>query len=70
MERARKNFIKPCSVFRHHAQGTTLGFGIGEGADAWHIAFNGAANNPDSVSRIDHACFTIEDFDAERVMPS
>jgi catechol 2,3-dioxygenase-like lactoylglutathione lyase family enzyme len=52
----------------HHTQGTTLGFGIGEGADAWHIAFNGAANNPNAISRIDHACFTIEDFDAERVM--
>jgi len=52
----------------HHTQGTTLGFGIGEGADAWHIAFNGAANNPNAISRIDHVCFTIEDFDAERVM--
>ncbi len=52
----------------HHTQGTTLGFGIGEGVEAWHIAFNAAANNPDAVSRIDHACFTIEDFDAERVM--
>ena len=52
----------------HHTQGTSLGFGIDEGADHWHIAFNGAANNPNEISRIDHACFTIEDFDAERVM--
>jgi catechol 2,3-dioxygenase-like lactoylglutathione lyase family enzyme len=52
----------------HHTQGTTVGFGIGEGADAWHIAFNGAANNPNAISRIDHVCFTIEEFDAERVM--
>jgi catechol 2,3-dioxygenase-like lactoylglutathione lyase family enzyme len=52
----------------HHTQGNTVGFGIGEGADAWHIAFNAAANNPNAISRIDHACFTIENFDAERVM--
>ena len=51
----------------HHTQGTALGFGIGEGTDAWHIAFNGAANNPDAISRIDHVCFTIDAFDAERV---
>ena len=51
----------------HHTQGTTLGFGIGEGTDAWHVAFNGAANNPDAISRIDHVCFTIDAFDAERV---
>jgi catechol 2,3-dioxygenase-like lactoylglutathione lyase family enzyme len=52
----------------HHTQGNVLGFGIGEGADGWHIAFNGAANDPNEISRINHVCFTIEDFDAERVM--
>lgn len=52
----------------HATQGSTVSLGIGEGADGWHIAFNAAANNPSTISRIDHACFTIENFDAERVM--
>jgi catechol 2,3-dioxygenase-like lactoylglutathione lyase family enzyme len=47
-------------------QGNVIMLGVGEGTDG--IAFNGAANNPNAISRIDHVCFTIEDFDAERVM--
>jgi hypothetical protein len=41
-------------------------FAIGEGTDG--IVFNAAANNPNAVSGINHACFTIENFDTERVM--
>jgi catechol 2,3-dioxygenase-like lactoylglutathione lyase family enzyme len=52
----------------HHTQGSVVGFGIGEGRDGAHIAFNAAANNPNVPSGINHACFTIEKFDAERVM--
>jgi catechol 2,3-dioxygenase-like lactoylglutathione lyase family enzyme len=52
----------------HATQGNVISVGIGEGADGWHIAFNAAANNPNAIPRIDHACFTIENFDAERVM--
>jgi catechol 2,3-dioxygenase-like lactoylglutathione lyase family enzyme len=57
----------------HHRQGNTVGLGIGEG---WHVAFNEAANSPNSSSLlvggeksgINHVCFTIENFDAERIM--
>jgi catechol 2,3-dioxygenase-like lactoylglutathione lyase family enzyme len=52
----------------HHTQGNIVGFGIGDGRDGAHIAFNGTANNPNVPSGINHACFTIENFDAERVM--
>jgi catechol 2,3-dioxygenase-like lactoylglutathione lyase family enzyme len=46
-------------------QGSIVTLAIGEGT---HIGFDAAANNPNAVSGINHACFTIEDFDAERVM--
>jgi catechol 2,3-dioxygenase-like lactoylglutathione lyase family enzyme len=47
-------------------QGDGVTLAIGEGTDG--IVFNAAANNPNAVSGINHACFTIENFDAERVM--
>jgi catechol 2,3-dioxygenase-like lactoylglutathione lyase family enzyme len=47
-------------------QGNVVMLGVGEGTDG--IAFDPAANNPNAVSGINHACFTIENFDAERVM--
>ncbi len=47
-------------------QGTGVTLAIGEGTDG--IVFNAAANNPNAVSGINHACFTIENFDPERVM--
>jgi catechol 2,3-dioxygenase-like lactoylglutathione lyase family enzyme len=52
----------------HHTQGNVVGFGIGDGRDGAHVAFSGTANNPNVSSGINHACFTIENFDAERVM--
>jgi catechol 2,3-dioxygenase-like lactoylglutathione lyase family enzyme len=48
----------------HATQSNVVSLGIGEGA----IAFYAAANNPNALSGIHHACFTIENFDAERVM--
>jgi catechol 2,3-dioxygenase-like lactoylglutathione lyase family enzyme len=50
----------------HATQGTVVSLGVGDGTDG--IAFNAAANNPNGPSGIHHACFTIENFDAERVM--
>jgi catechol 2,3-dioxygenase-like lactoylglutathione lyase family enzyme len=47
-------------------QGTGVTLAIGEGTDG--IVFNASANNPNSMSEINHACFTIENFDAERAM--
>jgi catechol 2,3-dioxygenase-like lactoylglutathione lyase family enzyme len=47
-------------------QGDGVTLAIGEGTDG--IVFNAAANNPNAISGINHACFTIENFDAERVM--
>jgi len=52
----------------HHRQGNFVGLGIGEGREGWHVAFDEAANSPNSSSRINHVCFTIENFDAERIM--
>jgi catechol 2,3-dioxygenase-like lactoylglutathione lyase family enzyme len=47
-------------------QGDGVTLAIGEGTDG--IVFNAAANNPNAISGINHACFTIENFDVERVM--
>jgi catechol 2,3-dioxygenase-like lactoylglutathione lyase family enzyme len=47
-------------------QGDGVTLAIGEGTDG--IVFNAAANNANAISGINHACFTIENFDAERVM--
>jgi catechol 2,3-dioxygenase-like lactoylglutathione lyase family enzyme len=47
-------------------QGDGVTMAIGEGTDG--IVFNAAANNPNVVSNINHVCFTIENFDVERVM--
>jgi catechol 2,3-dioxygenase-like lactoylglutathione lyase family enzyme len=47
-------------------QGTGVTLAIGEGTDG--VVFNATANNPNAMSGINHACFTIENFDAERVM--
>jgi catechol 2,3-dioxygenase-like lactoylglutathione lyase family enzyme len=47
-------------------QGDGVTLAIGEGTDG--IVFNAAANNPNAVSGINHACFTIENFDTERAM--
>jgi catechol 2,3-dioxygenase-like lactoylglutathione lyase family enzyme len=47
-------------------QGTGVTLAIGEGTDG--VVFNATANNPNAISGINHACFTIENFDPERVM--
>jgi catechol 2,3-dioxygenase-like lactoylglutathione lyase family enzyme len=47
-------------------QGDGVTLAIGEGTDG--IVFNTAANNPNTISAINHACFTIENFDIEQVM--
>jgi catechol 2,3-dioxygenase-like lactoylglutathione lyase family enzyme len=47
-------------------QGDGVTLAIGEGTDG--IVFNAAADNPNAISGINHACFTIENFDAERAM--
>jgi catechol 2,3-dioxygenase-like lactoylglutathione lyase family enzyme len=47
-------------------QGTGVTLAIGEGTDG--IVFNAAAINADVMPSINHACFTIENFNPERVM--
>jgi catechol 2,3-dioxygenase-like lactoylglutathione lyase family enzyme len=47
-------------------QGNVATFAIGEGTDG--VVFNAVADNPNAVSGINHVCFTVEHFDAERVM--
>jgi catechol 2,3-dioxygenase-like lactoylglutathione lyase family enzyme len=47
-------------------QGNGVTLAVGEGTDG--IVFNAAANNPNAISGINHACFTIENFDVERAM--
>jgi catechol 2,3-dioxygenase-like lactoylglutathione lyase family enzyme len=47
-------------------QGDGVTLAIGEGTDG--IVFNPKTNNPNAVSGINHVCFTIENFDAERAM--
>jgi len=47
-------------------QGDGVTLAVGEGTDG--VVFNAAADNPNALSGINHACFTIEDFDVERVM--
>lgn len=47
-------------------QGNGVTLAIGEGTDG--VVFNAAADNPNAVSGINHACFTIDDFDVERAM--
>jgi catechol 2,3-dioxygenase-like lactoylglutathione lyase family enzyme len=47
-------------------QGAGVTLAIGEGTDG--VVFNASANNPNTMSGINHACFTIENFDVERVM--
>jgi catechol 2,3-dioxygenase-like lactoylglutathione lyase family enzyme len=48
------------------SQGAGATFAIGEGTDG--IVFNPTTNNPNAVPGINHACFTIENFDPGRVM--
>jgi len=47
-------------------QGDGVTLAIGEGTDG--IVFNPTVNNPNAMSGINHACFTIENFDTEKVM--
>jgi len=47
-------------------QGTGVTLAIGEGTDG--IVFNPTTNNPNAIPGINHACFTIENFDPNRVM--
>jgi catechol 2,3-dioxygenase-like lactoylglutathione lyase family enzyme len=47
-------------------QGDGVTLAIGEGTDG--VVFNAAANNPNAISGINHACFTVENFDPERAM--
>ena len=47
-------------------QGDGVTLAIGEETDG--IVFNSAANNPNAMSGINHVCYTIENFDVERVM--
>jgi catechol 2,3-dioxygenase-like lactoylglutathione lyase family enzyme len=47
-------------------QGDGVTLAIGEGTDG--IGFNPKTNNPNAMSGVNHACFTIENFDAERAM--
>jgi catechol 2,3-dioxygenase-like lactoylglutathione lyase family enzyme len=47
-------------------QGTGGTFAIGEGTDG--VVFSTTANTPNVTPGINHVCFTIENFDAERVM--
>lgn len=47
-------------------QGSVAAFAVGSGPDL--IAFNTAANDPKLMAGINHVCFTIENFDPNRVM--
>lgn len=47
-------------------QGDGVTLAIGENTDG--VVFNAAANNPKAAGGINHACFTVENFDAERAM--
>jgi catechol 2,3-dioxygenase-like lactoylglutathione lyase family enzyme len=47
-------------------QGDGVTLAIGEETDG--IVFNPTSNNPNAMSGINHVCYTIENFDAERVM--
>jgi len=47
-------------------QGTGGTFAIGEGTDG--VVFSTTANNPNAIAAINHVCFTIENFDSERVL--
>jgi catechol 2,3-dioxygenase-like lactoylglutathione lyase family enzyme len=47
-------------------QGTGGTFAIGEGTDG--VVFSTTANNPNAIPGINHVCFTIENFDPERVL--
>jgi catechol 2,3-dioxygenase-like lactoylglutathione lyase family enzyme len=47
-------------------QGTGVTLAIGEGTDG--VVFNPTTNNPNAIPGINHVCFTIENFDANRVM--
>ncbi len=47
-------------------QGDGVTLAIGEGTDG--VVFNPTVNNPSAMSGINHACFTIENFDTEKVM--
>jgi catechol 2,3-dioxygenase-like lactoylglutathione lyase family enzyme len=47
-------------------QGAGVTLAVGEGTDG--VVFNAAANNPNTMSGINHACFTIENFGVERAM--
>jgi catechol 2,3-dioxygenase-like lactoylglutathione lyase family enzyme len=47
-------------------QGSVAALAVGSGPDM--IAFNTAANDPRVMAGVNHACFTIQDFDPNRVM--
>jgi catechol 2,3-dioxygenase-like lactoylglutathione lyase family enzyme len=47
-------------------QGSGAALAVGSGPDM--IAFNTAANDPRVMAGVDHVCFTIQDFDPNRVM--
>jgi catechol 2,3-dioxygenase-like lactoylglutathione lyase family enzyme len=47
-------------------QASTAVLAVGSGPDC--VVFNTAANNPNVKAGINHACFTIENFDPNRVM--
>jgi catechol 2,3-dioxygenase-like lactoylglutathione lyase family enzyme len=47
-------------------QGTGVTLAIGEGTDG--VVFNPTTNNPNAVAGINHVCFTIDNFDPNRVM--
>lgn len=47
-------------------QGTGITLAIGEGTDG--IVFNPTTNNPNAIAGINHACFTIDNFDPNGVM--
>ena len=47
-------------------QGTGVTLAIGEGTDG--VVFNPTTNNPNATPGINHACFTIDNFDPGKVM--
>ena len=66
-ERSRKFYENAFSLPVQAMQGpNTTSFAVGAGPDC--IVFNTNANNPNATPGINHACFTIENFEPNRVM--
>lgn len=65
-QRSKEFYQKVFGLSVQAMQGSSAVLAIGSGPDC--VAFNTAANNPNVKAGINHVCFTIENFDPNRVM--